>query len=133
MKTKAVESLHKDREKLVREVFQRRADGQQQKAMAKALGLQPWQVSDILHRKTDADITIGHDILMKVQDRYPRRKPRKSKGAEPAQKAPPPIAELLVSYTTATHNMLGARQACIDAGVTEDVMKLLRTALEEAL
>ena len=132
MKTKQVESLNKDTEKLVREIFQRRADGQQQNRIAKALGVKPWFISDVLHRKTHSDVTIGHDVLMKVQERYPKRK-RSGPKAKARAVGGPPIAELLVSYTSATENMLKSRAACIKAGVSEDTMKLLRAALEESL
>lgn len=115
-------------ERLVREVFSRRADGQMGKDIAKAMNINPWQVSDILHRKTHAHVTVGHDILIKAQARFPKR--GKSVGKEPKGSVVT-VQQALTDYTVCATNLVHAERQALAAGINQDTLDLLRVAIRD--
>ena len=113
-------------ERLVREVFSRRADGQLGKDIAKALNIQPWRVSSILHRKMYSHVTVGHDILTKVQAKMPRR----GKIAEESTPAVT-VQQALTDFTICAINLVYAERQALASGVNQDTLDLLRVAIKD--
>lgn len=115
------------RERMVREIFVRRADGEMQKDIAKFFKLNEWEVSEILHRRRYADVTIGHDILVQVRDRYPKRtsRVRQKKGSTIT------IQQAISEYTITATNFVTAERQALSAGINQDTLDMIRVAIRE--
>ena len=116
-------------ERLVRDIFNRRAEGQLQKDIAKALNVKPYVVSNILRRKTHAHVTIAQDVYERVKAKQRKTHTRTSTPPPPSRLS---VAVALSDYTVACASFVSSEKAALDAGINQDMLDLLRVAIRES-
>ena len=117
-------------ERMVREIFARRANGELQKDIGKNLGLAQWEVSQIIHRKKHANVTIGHDVLMKVQEKFRKSEPRR-KQPKQIDGSTISVPQAISDYTVAAANFVTAERRAKTAGLNQDTLDMIRVAIRE--
>jgi transcriptional regulator with XRE-family HTH domain len=116
----------------VRTIFDERAQGKTQEAIAKQMGCSDSHISNILLRRLYSTVKIDNETLDKAEAYRTSKKKvrRKSPKKKPAPLSPVSRHVAIAEFSEACFRMDEARQACMSIGISDDMLSLMREAVK---
>ncbi len=107
------------------DVFTQRAEGKTLGDIAEAMGCSTGYVSKVLSREKHGDLKLDEELVKRAGAVVIKRKPAVKKKGKPQLSA----SKALVAYGDAIAKSAEARDACVEAGVSDDALGAFTDAI----